>query len=50
MTSNEKRQKILVAKNIIETIMGDTDEDLWAMKFLEDADVALIDWLEEIDV
>ena len=47
MTDREKLQQIGVAYNIIKTIMIDTDEDLWACKYLEDALADLECYFEE---
>ena len=37
MCKDDKRHKIGVAYNLIETVLNDTDEELWAYKYLEDA-------------
>lgn len=47
MTEREKVQQIGVAYNIIKTIMTDTDENLWAYKYLEDALADLEFYFEE---
>lgn len=47
MTEREKLQQIGVAYNIIKKIMTDTDEDLWACKYLEDALADLECYFEE---
>ena len=50
MTEKEKYQKIAVAYNAIETVREDTDDELWARKWLEEALVALDMWYEETDI
>ena len=50
MTSKEKYQKIAVAYNAINTVREDTDDELWACEWLEDAIIALDKWYEEEDV
>ena len=47
MNEADKRHKINVAYNLIKTVMEDTDEELWAYKYLEDALVALDSYFEE---
>ena len=50
MCKDDKQHKINVAYNLIQTVLNDTDEDLWAYKDLSDALVSLNDWFEEVDI
>lgn len=50
MTDEEKGQKIAVAYNAIEAVREDTDKDLWACEWLEEALLSLGKWFEETDV
>lgn len=50
MCKDEKVHHMNVAYNLIETVLNDTDEDLWAYKDLSDALVSLNDWFEEVDI
>lgn len=50
MTDREKVHDIHVAYSLINTILEDTDEDMWAYEFLEEALVALDKWFEEGDI
>ena len=43
----DKGHKIGVAYDLIKRVMEDTDEELWAYKYLGDALVALDEWFEE---
>ena len=50
MTDKEKGHLMHIAYNNIATALNDTDKDLWAYKYLEDALVALEFWFEESEV
>ena len=47
MTYKEKMHEISVAYNCLEKVLENTDEDLWAYKYLEDAITALNLYFEE---
>lgn len=49
MDKLDKTHKINVAYNLIKTVMEDTDEDLWAYKYLGDALADLDFYFEEYD-
>jgi hypothetical protein len=50
MTVNEKYHEIAVALNSIRKVAEDTDEELWARKYLDDAIVALNEYFEESEL
>lgn len=50
MTDSEKIHDIQVARNLIQTVVEDTDEDLWAYKHLTDALLGLEEWFEEPEI
>ena len=50
MDNREKTHDIHVAYNLIETVLEDTDEDLWAYEFLEDALEALKKYFDEYEI
>lgn len=50
MTVNEKYHEIAVALNNIRKVAEDTDEELWAREYLDDAIVALEQYFEETDI
>ena len=50
MCKDDKQHKINVAYNLIQTVLNDTDEELWAYKDLYDALISLNDWFEEVDI
>ena len=50
MTDGEKKHDILVARNLIQNVLEDTDEDTWASTELTEALVELDRWLEESDI
>lgn len=43
----DKTHKLGVAYDLIKRVFDDTDEELWAYKYLGDALVALDEWFEE---
>ena len=47
MTDSEKKHNILVARNLIQNVLKDTDEDTWAAIDLTEALIELDRWLEE---
>ena len=50
MTINEKYHEIAVALDNIRKVAEDTDEELWARKYLDDAIVALNEYFEEYEL
>lgn len=46
MTDKEKLHDIAIAFNLIEKVLGDTDEELWAYDYLEEAKFALEEYFE----
>lgn len=50
MTDSEKIHDIQVARNLIQTVVEDTDEDLWAYEQLKNALVELNQWFEESEI
>lgn len=49
MIDSEKVHDILVARDLIRTVLEDTDEDLWAYEYLTDALLGLEKWFEEAE-
>lgn len=47
MNEADKKYKISVACDLIEKVLNDTDEKLWAYYWLKDALYDLDKWLEE---
>lgn len=50
MTAKEKIYEIGIAYNKIDAVLKDTDIDLWAYKYLEDALVHLEFYFEEQEI
>lgn len=50
MTDKEKEHNIYVARNLIITVLEDTDEDLVAYEFLSEALINLFNWFEEVEI
>lgn len=50
MTDKEKAHDIREAYNLIKNVRDDTDEDLWAYEFLENAMTKLFEWFEEEEI
>ena len=50
MTDSEKIHDIQVARNLIQNVVEDTDEDLWAYEQLRNALVELNQWFEESEI
>lgn len=50
MTYKDKTHLINIAFNNIKKVLNDTDEDLFAHHYLEEALLELEDWFEESDI